>query len=321
MAKLSRRGVVGGLGVAAALRPRSSKAAGTISVWWTQGFYEQEDKALKDLVAVFEKETGTKVDLQVSTGSDLITKLIAALQVGDVPDVVQSVTGGTFLQPRAVWNDQILEISDVVATQEKNFLPTAVNACRYYNKTTKTRSLYAVPIKCATLMEEIWRPLVEDAGLSIDNIPKTQDAYYEFFQIAQDKLRSKGKRIFGLGYSMATKEADSNNLFHSFLAAYGGEGIVSPDGTAHIDDDKVRKAIEISLERLTTPYKKGYVPPGAINWGDVDNNNAFYARQIVMTPNATISIAVAQMEKKDQYFREIVTTGAMTAHQCPVFWA
>ena len=35
------------------------------------------------------------------------------------------------------------------------------------------------------------------------------------------------------------------------------------------------------------------MPPGAINWGDVDNNNAFYARQIVMTPNATISISVA----------------------------
>ena len=35
------------------------------------------------------------------------------------------------------------------------------------------------------------------------------------------------------------------------------------------------------------------MPPGAINWGDVDDNNAFYARQIVMTPNATISISVA----------------------------
>jgi len=49
------------------------------------------------------------------------------------------------------------------------------------------------------------------------------------------------------------------------------------------------------------------VPPGAINWGDVDNNNAFFARQIVMTPNATISIAVAQMEKADQYYKEVMT--------------
>ncbi len=309
MTKLSRRGLVSGLGAAAALQPKGSKAAGTIQVWWTQGFYEQEDKALKDLVAKFEQESGIKVSLQIINGPDLVTKMIAAIQVGDVPDAVQSVTGGTFFQPRAVWNDQILDISDVVATQEKAFLPAALDACKFYNNATKKHSYYGVPIKCATLMEEIWRPLLEDAGFSGDDIPKTQDAYFDFFQVVQDKLRSKGKRIFGLGYSMATKEADSNNLFHSFLVAYGGAGIVTKDGGLHVDDDKVRKAISTALERLTTPYKKGYVPPGAINWGDVDNNNAFYAKQIVMTPNATISIAVAQMEKKDQYYKDIITTG------------
>ena len=306
---LSRRAALGAAGAAAVVKARSAKAAGVIQVWWTQGYYQAEDQALKDLVARFEKETGQKVDLQIHTGSDLITKLIAAVQVGDVPDAVQSVTGGTFFQPRAVWNDQILDISDVVATQEKLFLPAALDACRYYNKATKKRALYAVPIKCATLMEQIWRPLVEDAGFSAEDIPATQDAFFDFFQVVQDKLRSKGKRIYGLGFSMATKEADSNNLFHSFLVAYGGEKIVSPEGVLNIEDPKVLQAIKTSLERLTTPYKKGYVPAGAINWGDVDNNNAFYARQIVMTPNATISIAVAQIEKQEQYFKEIITRG------------
>jgi len=301
--------VLSGLGAAAALTPRRGKAAGTITVWWTQGFYQAEDQALKDVVANYEKQSGVKVDLQIINGPDLITKMIAAIQAGDVPDVVQAVTGGTFFQPRAVWNDQILDISDVVASQEKEYLPAALSACRFFNKATGRHSYYGVPIKCATLMEEIWLPLLEDAGYSAADIPKTQDAYFDFFQVVQDKLRSKGKRIFGLGFSMATKEADSNNLFHSFLTAYGGAGIVTPDGVLHVDDDKVRKAITTALERLTTPYKKGYVPPGAINWGDVDNNNAFYARQIVMTPNATISIAVAQMEKKDQYYRDIITTG------------
>ncbi len=82
-----------------------------------------------------------------------------------------------------------------------------------------------------------------------------------------------------------------------------------PDGKLNIDDPAVRKAAITSLERLTTPFKKGYVPPGAINWGDVDNNNAFFARQIVMTPNATISIAAAQMDKPDLYYKEIITRG------------
>jgi len=108
---------------------------------------------------------------------------------------------------------------------------------------------------------------------------------------------------------MASKEADSGTLFHHFLVAYGGKDIVLPSGKLNIDDAGVQKAAVTALERLTTPYKKGYVPPGAINWGDVDNNNAFFAKQIVMTPNATISIAVAQMEKADQYYKQIITQG------------
>jgi len=159
------------------------------------------------------------------------------------------------------------------------------------------------------LMEEVWRPLLEDAGYSDTDIPKTQDAYFDFFQTVQQKLRSKGRRIFGLGYSMAAKEGDSNNLFNSFLIAYGGAGIVTPKGRLNIDDPKVRSAAVKAVERLTTPYKQGFVPPSAINWGDVDNNNAFYARQVVMTPNATISIAAAQKDKHDQYYKEIITQG------------
>ena len=308
MTTLSRRGLVGGLGAAAALASRHAKAAGSLTIWWGQGYYQQEDQALKDQVAAFEKESGIAVNLQIISGPDLIVKFIAGLQTNDVPDVMQSNTAWTFLQPQAVWKDQIVEVSDVIAAHEKAFLPAALEGCRFYNKATRKRGYYAVPIKGAALMAQVWRPLLEEAGFGIDAIPKTQDAYYDFFQIVQDKLRSKGKRTYGLGYSMATKESDSNTLFNAFLIAYGGAGIVSPDGTLHLDA-KVRAAANMALDRLTTPYKKGYVPPGAINWGDADNNNAFYAKQIVMTPNSSISIPVAQMEKKDQYYRDIVTTG------------
>ena len=165
-----------------------------------------------------------------------------------------------------------------------------------------------MPIKGAALMVQIWRPMIEDAGFNADAIPKTHDAYYDFFQTVQDRLRTKGKRIYGLGYSMATRDGDSNTLFNSFLIAYGGAGIVTSDGALHVDD-KILAAARTALERLTTPYKKGYVPPGAINWSDADNNSAFYAKQIVMTPNASISIPVAQMEKTDQYYKEIISTG------------
>src|SRR4051812_30697214 len=312
MTQLSRRGALAGisaLGAASAVRPRRARAAEPVTVWWTQGFYEAENQAVINAMTAWEKSTGTKVNLTIMNGPDLISKLIAAMQVGDVPDLVHSVTGDRFLVPKAAWDDKLVDVTDVVETQKSEFHPTALDASRFYNATLKKRSFYTVPIKCSTLMEEVWRPLVEEAGFHDNDIPKTQDAYYDFFQTVQDKLRSKGKRIYGLGYSMAAKEADAGTLFHAFLVAYGGEGIVLPNGKLNIDDPVVKSAAVTALERLTTPYKKGYVPPGAINWGDVDNNNAFFAKQIVMTPNATISIAVAQMEKPDQYYKQIITSG------------
>ena len=312
MTRVSRRQALGGISAATAValaRPQRAKAAGEVTVWWTQGFYEQENKAVVDAMADWEKRTGTKVNLSIINGPDIITKLIAGMQVGDVPDLVHSVTGDRFLVPRAAWNGQLEDLSDVVETQKAEFTATSMAASRFYDSKLKKYSYYTVPIKCSTLLEAVWRPLVNEAGFSDTDIPKTQDAYFDFFQIVQDKLRAKGKRIFGLGYSMATKEADSGTLYHNFLVAYGGQNIVLPDGKLNIDDPTVRKAAMTALERLTTPFKKGYVPPGAINWGDVDNNNAFYARQIVMTPNATISIAAAQMDKQDQYYKEIITQG------------
>ncbi len=312
MPKLSRRHAVAGLGsivAATAARSRSAKAAGSVTVWWTQGFYEAENKAVIDNLADWEKKTGTKVDLTILNGSDLITKLIAGMQVGDVPDLVHSVTGDRFLVPQAAWNDQLVDVSDVVESQKAEFHQTAIASSRYYNAKLKAHAFYTVPIKCSTLLEQVWRPLIEEAGFSDSDLPKTHDAYFDFFQTVQDKLRAKGRRIFGLGYSMAAKEADAGTLFHHFLVAYGGKDIVLPSGKLNIDDPAVKKAAVTALERLTTPFKKGYVPPGAINWGDVDNNNAFFAKQIVMTPNATISISVAQMEKPDQYYKQIITQG------------
>lgn len=313
MQTLSRRTALTGLGLVGAsalARPNLARAAsGEVSVWWSQGFYPQENKAIIAAMEEWEKRSGVKVNLSFMTDPDLITKLIAGMQTGDVPDLVHCVTADRFLVPRAAWNDQLEDVTDVLDTQKAEFIPTALQASRYYNAKLKQYSNYTVGIKCSAMMNSVWRPLVEEAGFSVPNIPRTQDAYYDFFQVVQDKLRAKGKRIFGLGYSMAAKEADAGNLFAAFLLAYGGQDVVLPDGKLNIDDPTVRKAVSTALERLTTPYQKGYVPPGAINWGDVDNNNAFYAKQVVMTPNATISIAVAQSDKTDQYYKEIITHG------------
>src|SRR3977135_1075031 len=57
----------------------------------------------------------------------------------------------------------------------------------------------------------------------------------------------------------------------------------------------------------TTAYKEGYVPPGAINWNDADDNNAFHAKQIVMDIEGSLSTEVAIIKDEQAYYRDIVT--------------
>jgi multiple sugar transport system substrate-binding protein len=140
MKPITRRqalGTLGMVGTAALVRPRRARAAGEVTVWWTQGFYEQENKAIIDAMADWEKRTGTKVNLSIINGPDVITKLIAGMQVGDVPDLVHSVTGDRFLVPRAAWNDQLEDLSDVLESQKSEFIPTAIAASRYYTPTLR----------------------------------------------------------------------------------------------------------------------------------------------------------------------------------------
>jgi hypothetical protein len=146
-------------------------------------------------------------------------------------------------------------------SQKAEFTETALISARLYNAKQKKYSYYGVPTKGLLADEFGLAPVAGGSGFAATDMPGTQDKFYDFFQIVQDKLRSKGKRIFGLGYSMAAKEADAGNLFHQFLVSYGGVGIVTPDGKLNIDDPAVRKAATTTLERLTTPFKKGYVPP------------------------------------------------------------
>ena len=166
-----------------------------------------------------------------------------------------------------------------------------------------------MPFTQAVLPNHVWRSLVEKAGYKMEDIPKTWDAYYDFFKDVQKKLRAQGMRhVYGLGFQVTTQGNDPNALFNYFVIAYGGKDIVTKDGKLHVDDPKVREAVIKTLTYPTTAYKEGFVPSGAINWNDADDNNAFHAKQIVMDLDGTISTEVAIIAEKQDY-DDIVTMG------------
>jgi multiple sugar transport system substrate-binding protein len=298
---------VGLAAVVSLARPAVARGQ-TLTVWWNQGFYPAEDAAFRTLIAAWEKASGNTINLTLLPGQALNEKIISALTSGEVPDLMYADNAPGQIIPQNAWHGRLVDVSDVVETQKKELSDTAIQSSQFYNAEEKKRAFYGVPFKGATLNLPIWKSLIEKAGYKVSDIPKTWDAFFDFFEPIQTKLRDQRMRhTYGLGYTLSTTGDDPNNLFNQFLVAYGGGGIVSPSGQLQIKDPKVRQAVITTLTRITDPFKKGFVPPSALNWGDPDNNNAFHAKEVVMTPNDTISISVAVMDDKKVYYDETMS--------------
>src|SRR5215475_10540821 len=309
MGKLGRRSVLrGSVGLAAAgtfASPYIANAqAKTASVLWVQGFVKEEDEAFKNLVAAYEKASGNKIEYSLIPFGPAMQRIVAGLTSGDTPDIMFHDIADQAVVPQNTWNDKLIDVTDVVETQKDKFHPTALLASRYYNNVTKQRGFTYVPIKAAVLPFHVWNSMVEKAGYKLSDAPKTWDAFWDFFKPMQKKLRETQRNVYVHGLQPTTNgPADGNNTFHHFLIANGGNDIVTPDGQAHLDDPKIKEAVIKALTYITTSYKQGYVPPGALSWSDADDNNAFHAKQIVMDLDGTISPEVSLLStgKKAEY--------------------
>ena len=307
MSKISRRSALRSslaLAAGAALsRPYIANAAATTAIVWNnQGFVKEEDTAFKQVVADYEKLTGNKIDYSIMPFMALNQKTISALTSGDVPDLIFHDAPATIL-PQNAWNDKLLPVADVVATQKDKLHPSALLGSSFFNSATKVRDYYLCPVKMGTTPFHIWGDLVKKAGFDLKDAPTTWDKYWDFFKQMQEPLRKAGMRkIYALGLQVTTVGPnDSTNLYQHFLEANGGGDIVTPDGKLHTDDPAVRAAALKTTTWMADCYKGGFVPPEALSWNDADDNNGFHEKMFLMDLDGTISTEVAMIHDKQKY--------------------
>jgi multiple sugar transport system substrate-binding protein len=129
MVELSRRSVLrSSLAVAAAgslARPYVANAAATTAtVWWTQGFAQEEDISLKKIVAEYEQASGNTLDLSIIPYAPMRQKIISAITSGEVPDVVPADPAESVALH--AWNGKLLDVTDVIETQREEYSETAL---------------------------------------------------------------------------------------------------------------------------------------------------------------------------------------------------
>jgi multiple sugar transport system substrate-binding protein len=314
MGSITRRSILRTSLGAAALgtfaRPHAANAAATTATMWVvQGFVPEEDAAYKQLVVDYQKASGNTIDYSIIPFAPMRQKAVSAITAGVVPDCMETADF-SFLYLNT-WRDNLQDVSDVYETQKEHWSKNAFDCSFAYNNATKKRAYYQVPWKSAAVPFHIWKSLVEKSGQKVTDIPKTWDAFHNFFKPVQDGLRKAGMRnVYGLGYQLAVTPlgADPVNTFNAFMIAHGGAGFITPDGQLHTKDPQIKEAAIKAVEQLSGAFKAGYVPPDVINWNDADDNNAFHSKLIVMDFDGTISTEVALYHDKEQY-DDILTLG------------
>lgn len=287
---------------------RQEEGGGQVVLWWNKSYYPEEDAALERIIEQWELESGNTAELSFFTTEDLPKKILSAVEAGNPPDIAFAHLNDWQINPRLAWLGQLEDVSDVVGPMEDAYTEAALKSVSLYNNVADTRGYYAIPLEAQTIHVHYWKPLLQEAGMSPDDIPNDWDAFWDFWIQAQQALRDQQGRedIYALGFPMSAQATDTYFLLQQFFEAYGVR-FMDDDGQLLFDDQEVMDGIAKVLEWETNFYQEGVVPPGAINWLDPDNNVNFLNQTTVMTPNPSLSIPASQLEDEAIYLEQIGT--------------
>ncbi|MDY7005205.1 MAG: ABC transporter substrate-binding protein [Cyanobacteriota bacterium] len=277
-----------------------------LTIWWSRGYYPEQDEALQKVVTDWEEKTNNKVELVFFSGDDILQAGIDAFAGGKAPDIFFSDRAEYTLIPQWAWEGKLLDVSDLIKPVKNLYNNTAVKSVYLYNNIESKYSNYAVPITQQSVHIHYWHDLISEAGLG-EKIPKKWDEFWQFWQKAQNVLRQKGQNnIYALGLPMSIYGTDTNVIFEQILEANNIQ-IVDKQSKLQVDKPAVRQKIIEILDWYTSFYKNGYVPPTAVNWLNSDNNTNFLNRDSLMTINLSMSIPGSQQEDEEIYFDRMKT--------------
>jgi multiple sugar transport system substrate-binding protein len=300
MQAISRLLLAGAVAVSAFQAAGPAQAQQKLTIWWTKGFYESEDKALRDVVDRFQKKTGTQVELSLFATEDSVTKAVSAVEAGSPPDVGFGTTYDFRTTGRWAYEGKLEDVSAVVDPLKSEFLPIAYESVYLLNKAAGKRGVYAVPIEQQTMHFFYWEDMLQNAGFQDADVPKDWKPFWDFWcDKVQPALRKKGQRVYGIGLPSSVAASDTFYTFLSFVNAYDANP-VDKDGKLTVDDPKVRQGLANALKDYAGITQRSCSPISDLTWTDTDNNLNFHNKTTVSTPNATLSIPGKYLEDKNE---------------------
>lgn len=278
-------------------------AADTLTILWDKGYVIEEDEAIQQVVDDWNSQ-GHSAQLSFYTSSEIAPKTLRASQTGQQPDILFAAKS---VYPVTDWKGKLADVTPVVARLAGSYSPEALQAAKVYgaqeavNGAEKVR-YYAVPINQSFTHIYYWKDLLADAGYTPADIPRDWDAFWAFWKTVQTQLAASHPALRSLGLPYSVPALDTYHIFEQVLLAYDVQ-LLDEQGQLQVDNPQVKAKIVDCLDWYLQFYEQGFVPPDAVAWADTDNNRQMLNRQVVMTPNPTLSIPAA-LRNDEKAYRE-----------------
>lgn len=256
-------------------------AAGTQAgevVWWTPNFNAERAETL---AAQFEEaHPDITVTLEITTTEGLPQRILAALQSGAAPDVidVQYPWVRGYAQ-----NDLVVPLDDVLQDRD-DYNEAALGYVTWNDQ------LWAIPYRVESIAVIYNRGHFADAGLDPDAPPAT---WSELVDTAKALTRD-GRS----GFAITGGGEVGNTLFRSlpFIWMNGGE-IISQDGkTAMVNQPEAVEAVKFYTDMLV---EHGVSPASTLENDGVANRRLFIAEAVSMYQSGQFDLASIQQENPD----------------------
>ena len=131
------------------------------------------------------------------------------------------------------------------------------------NADDRPGALYALPMGRTTNHVHVWKSLLEQAGFTLEDIPKEWEAFWSFWcdQVQPAVRRATGRDdIWGVGLPMSVEAGDTQiRVLSSSCDAYEAD-YVTRDGRLVIDDPEVRRRLDQGDRQLHGDLPQGLHP-------------------------------------------------------------
>ena len=258
---------------------------GSLVIWVEKSFSEDVDKLFDERIQAFGQEKGVKVKAEFISATDYMTKLNAAVEAGNVPDL-------TLVNPYKVVSyypgNPFSDVTDLV--EEIDGQRPMFDALK--NGTKIEGVNYFVPFYAASSLLFLRKDVFEAKGVAL---PTTWEELWD----AAVAISDPDNGFYGLGMGCGPTDEDCENSFRMMMWDMGGS-LMDKDGKIVADSNAGLSAM---IDKYVELYEAGAIPPAAITWDSGGNNKTYLMGESAMVINVpTLYNAI----RNDEQYAELL---------------